>query len=119
LCAEFPYFTHMAKLKTRARPENELVEDIAGVVASNLSNLNAMAALKEAERAGLLDGEKDAHVSFRAPKALIEAARRRSGAKGMTEMGTAALAMLAREDPLAEYLLKNRGILGPDHALEF
>jgi hypothetical protein len=32
-------------------------------------------ALEDARAAGLLDGEKTDHVSFRAPKALIEAAR--------------------------------------------
>jgi hypothetical protein len=38
--------------------------------------------LEEARRAGLLDGERTEHVSFRAPKALIDAAMRRCGRAG-------------------------------------
>ena len=107
---------------TKAAHKTAKVQGVAeapAVFAAAGANMQAAVALKEAQSAGLLDGEKDAHVSFRAPKALVEAAMRRSGAKGMTEMGTIALAMLAQEDPLADYMRKNRGVLGPDHTLEF
>jgi len=75
--------------------------------------------MEEARRAGLLDGEKTEHVSFRAPRALIEAARRESGATKPTELGLLALAMLAQPDPTARFLKETRGKLGPDHQLEY
>ena len=75
--------------------------------------------LEEARKAGLLDGEKTVHVSFRAPAALIEAARRESGATKPTELGLLALAMLAQPDPAANFLKSTRGELGPDHQLDY
>lgn len=75
--------------------------------------------LEEARLAGLLDGEKTEHVSFRAPKALIEAAKRQSGASKPTELGLLALAMLAQPDPAATFLKATRGVLGPDHKLDY
>jgi len=79
----------------------------------------ASVAMEEARRAGLLDGDSTEHVSFRAPKALIEAAKRESGATKPTELGLLALAMLAQPDPVATYLKKNYGKLGPDHRLDY
>ena len=81
--------------------------------------LKAKTALAEARRAGLLDGEKDEHVTFRAPKALVHAARMRSGAKGKTELGLIALSLAAQQDPLTDFLLETQGVLGADHDLEF
>lgn len=78
----------------------------------------AAAALDDARRAGLLEGGRDGHLSFRAPKALIEAAMRESGATGPTELGLLALAMLAQPDPTAEFLRATRGALGPDYDLD-
>jgi hypothetical protein len=75
--------------------------------------------LEEARRAGLLDGEKTEHVSFRAPKALIEAAKRESGITKPTELGLLALAMLAQPDPIASFLKETRGALGADHQLDY
>jgi hypothetical protein len=80
---------------------------------------NASVVLDEARRAGLLDGEKTEHVSFRAPKALIEAARRESGTTKLTELGILALAMLAQPDPAATFLKETRGKLGADHKLDY
>jgi hypothetical protein len=79
----------------------------------------ASVVMEEARRAGLLDGESTEHVSFRAPKALVEAARRESGATRTTELGLLALAMLARPDPVASFLRKTRGELGADHQLDY
>jgi hypothetical protein len=76
------------------------------------------ALMEEARLAGLLDDET-AHVSFRAPKALIEAAKRETGLRSMTELGLAALAMLARPDPVAAAMRLTRGSLGPSHTLEY
>jgi hypothetical protein len=75
--------------------------------------------MEEARRAGLLDGDSTEHVSFRAPKALIEAAKRESGATRPTELGLLALAMLAQPDPAAAFLKKARGRLGADHRLDY
>jgi hypothetical protein len=75
--------------------------------------------LEEARRAGLLDGDRTEHLSFRAPKALIEAAKRESGATRPTELGLLALAMLAQPDPTANFLKATRGKLGADHALDY
>jgi hypothetical protein len=79
----------------------------------------ASVVMEEARRAGLFDGDSTEHVSFRAPKALIEAAKRESGATKPTELGLLALAMLAQPDPTANYMKKNRGKLGADHQLDY
>ena len=76
------------------------------------------AILEEAQRAGLLDGDKTEHVSFRAPPALVEAARRCTGVSSATELGILALALLAQPDPVTEFMRRTRGRLGKGHALE-
>lgn len=80
---------------------------------------SAAVALEDARQAGLLDGERTEHVSFRAPKALVEAAKRESGTSKPTELGLLALAVLAQPDPTAAFLKANRGKLGPDHELDY
>ena len=75
--------------------------------------------LDQARTAGLLDGEKSEHVSFRAPPALVEAAKRETGITSTSELGVLALAMLARPDPIAAFFRRTRGRLGPDHDLEY
>jgi hypothetical protein len=81
--------------------------------------MDRIVAIDEARATGLLDGEKTAHVSFRAPQALIDAAMRESGATKMTELGILALATLAQPDPVAAYLKQTRGALGAGHQLEY
>lgn len=46
--------------------------------------------LDEARRAGLLEGEKTEHVSFRVPPALLEAAKREAGVSSTSELGVLA-----------------------------
>nr|WP_294553467.1 hypothetical protein [uncultured Rhodopila sp.] len=75
--------------------------------------------LEDARVAGLLDGDKTDHVSFRAPPGLVEAAKRESGIKSTSELGLLALAMLARPDPVAAFFRRTEGCLGPDHDLEY
>jgi hypothetical protein len=75
--------------------------------------------LEEAARAGLLAGEKSEHVSFRAPPALVEAAKRETGITSTSELGVLALAMLAQPDPVVEYMKRTSGALGKDHTLEY
>jgi hypothetical protein len=81
-------------------------------------NAPAKIVLEEARRAGLFDGDETQHVSFRAPKALIEAAKRATGVTKPTELGLLALAMLAQPDPVALFLRETHGVLGPDHTLD-
>lgn len=90
-----------------------------GRAAATVRVTGASVVMEEARRAGLLDGESTEHVSFRAPKALIEAAKRESGATKPTELGLLALAMLAQPDPAATYMHKTRGKLGADHQLDY
>jgi hypothetical protein len=75
--------------------------------------------MEEARRAGLLDGDSTEHISFRAPKALVEAAKRESGTTKPTELGLLALATLAQPDPVASFLKRTRGELGADHQLDY
>jgi hypothetical protein len=81
--------------------------------------LGAAAVLEDARRAGLLDGEKTEHLSFRAPRALIEAAKRESGVDTPTDLGLLALATLAQPDPVAAFFKRTHGKLGTSHTLEF
>lgn len=75
--------------------------------------------MEEARRSGLLDGERTEHVSFRVPKALLDAAKRESGVSSPTELGLLALAMLAQPDPVARFLKNTHGKLGADHTLDY
>ena len=88
-------------------------------MAATAGSTGASVVMEEARRAGLLDGDKTEHVSFRAPKALIEAAQRESGVTKPTELGLLALAMLAQPDPTAKFLKETRGTLGADHQLDY
>lgn len=75
-------------------------------------------AIEEAQQSGVMEGAST-HVSFRAPEALIEEARRVSGMTSPTELGLAGLALLAQRDPVVEFLKRTRGRLGADHDLEY
>jgi hypothetical protein len=76
------------------------------------------APLEDARQAGLLSDATE-HLSFRAPRALVEAAKRRTGITSVTELGLLGLATLAQPDPVAEYMKRTRGRLGPSHRLEY
>ena len=76
------------------------------------------ALMEEARHAGLLD-DKTEHVSFRAPKGLVDAAKRETGLRSTTKLGLVALATLARPDPVAAAMRRIRGSLGPSHTLEY
>lgn len=73
----------------------------------------------EADRDGLLAGEKSQHVTFRAPPALVEAAKLNLGIESLSELGMLALMMLAQPDPFVATLRKTRGALGKDHTLDY
>ena len=80
---------------------------------------SSVTVLEDARRAGLLDGDKTEHVSFRAPRALVEAARRETGINSPTELGILALATLAQPDPVAKFLKRTKGALGLGHKLDY
>lgn len=92
---------------------------VRGKVAGRRPSPDASIVLEDARRAGLLDGDKTEHVSFRAPPALVEAARRESGVSSPTELGILALATLAQPDPVATLLRRTRGALGKAHTLDY
>lgn len=107
---------------TRATPRT--AHNVGGRVRDNPAKAPGSAPLltcilEDARRAGLLDGEKTEHVSFRAPPALVEAAKREAGVSSTSELGVLALAMLARPDPVAAFFRRTEGQLGPDHDLEY
>ena len=104
--------------KVRKRASGAVIAKPSGRPAI-AGSASASVVMEEARRAGLLDGDKTEHVSFRAPKALIEAAQRESGVTKPTELGLLALAMLAQPDPTAKFLKETRGTLGPDHELDY
>jgi len=118
----------MAKAKARVR--GAIVRPLATASSRNIASksmrprgrsvaMGAAAALEDARQAGLLEGEKTAHVSFRAPPALIAAAKRESGVASLSELGILALAMLAQPDPVAAFLKRTHGRLGETHTLEY
>lgn len=76
------------------------------------------ASVTAARRAGLLEDDASEHLSFRAPKRLVDAAKRESGLSSPTELGIVALSMLAEPDPVIEYLKRTRGALGEDAELD-
>ena len=114
LCDIVDYFAHMdrkgmtmATKLTQAR------------LAKRSPPRRSNAILEDARRAGLLDGDKTEHLSFRAPPALIEAARRESGVNSPTELGILALATLAQPDPVATFFKRTHGTLGETHTLDY
>jgi hypothetical protein len=114
MCDNKAYLAHMARsqavdLDQKASGRRRTVERRKGETGA-LATV-AAAAVEDALRAGLLEGERTEHVSFRAPRALVEAARRETGIQSTTELGIAALASLARPDPVAAFMKRARGRL--------
>jgi hypothetical protein len=108
----------MAVTHGKSPPKRKARDRRAGAPQRVASPLRA-SVLEEARRAGLFDGEKTEHVSFRAPPALVEAAKREAGVTSTSELGILALAMLARPDPVAAFFRRTEGCLGSDHDLEY
>ena len=105
-----------ASAQTRSGRPRQASSDAPVQAAATLAHASV---LEEARRAGLLDGDKSEHVSFRAPPALVEAAKREAGVSSTSELGVLALAMLARPDPVGAVFRRSEGRLGPDHDLEY
>ena len=79
----------------------------------------AARAVEEARAAGLLAGEASEHLSFRVPRALYEAAKQQAGVSSPTDVGVAALAIMAQPDPVAAFFRETFGRLGADFDLEY
>ena len=77
------------------------------------------AARQDAERAGLLSGERTEHLSVRTTPALVDEAKRRTGISSNTRLVELALAALAAPDPVATFMTETYGALGERHTLEF
>ena len=86
--------------------------------APSVLQMTADEAVAAARTAGLLEGGRSEHISFRAPAALIEAAKRLTGIQSTTELGIAALAVLAQPDPFTEFMIRNRGALAGIEPIE-
>jgi hypothetical protein len=76
------------------------------------------AVLDDARNAGLLAGDKTAHISVRTTEALLEEAKRQTGINSTTELVELGLAALAMPDPVTKYMFETVGDLGADHTLE-
>ncbi|HTW69763.1 MAG TPA: hypothetical protein VME47_07755 [Acetobacteraceae bacterium] len=75
----------------------------------------ATSLLAEARQAGLL-GKQMMRVEV--PKALVEAAKRESGLQSTNDVAVLALTILARPDPVAAVMRRNRGKVRKDHMIE-
>ncbi len=98
---------HKAGARRRAR----------AIIAPSGAKAVHVVAFDSAKEAGLLEGDRTEHLSFRAPRALVEAAMKESGVTSPSELGILALAALAQPDPVAAFMRKSRGRLGKDHKL--
>lgn len=65
-------------------------------------------------RSGILDGAKNTRITIRVQQRLLEAARRRSGIAGETDLVAAGLALLAADDDFGTWLAGQRGTLSDD-----
>lgn len=109
----------MAKTEKQGRaPGGKRRSGGSGGIARNAAT-GRFLSVQAAKRAGFFDGDGSEHVSFRAPKGLVEAARRASGLTSPTEMGIVALSMLAEPDPVVAFLKRTRGALGEDAELDY
>jgi hypothetical protein len=75
--------------------------------------------LEEVRAAGLFDGHTSEHVSFSAPSALIEVAKRGAGVTSTPVLCLLGLALLAQPDPVVSAMRQTRGRLGSHHQLEY
>lgn len=70
--------------------------------------------LRYARAAGLIGEDKDARIGGRVRRALIEAAKRRTGLASDTELVEYALAKVALEDDFGRRLVHHRGAVPAD-----
>jgi hypothetical protein len=77
------------------------------------------AVLDRARSLGLLGAEKDTRIAGRVRRALVEAARTRSGLTSDTDLIEYALARVALEDDFGPRLLALKGSVDPEIDLSF
>jgi hypothetical protein len=95
------------------------MSDIEEDPAFDVGMAASVTAVEEAGHAGWLGPGVKAHLSVRVPAALFEQARAKTGLGSPTEVITAALALAAQSDPVADYLEAHFGQLGPDFELDY
>ncbi len=76
------------------------------------------ATLDSARAAGILGDAKDARVAGRVSSKLLAAAKKRSGLSSDTDVIEIALARLALEDDFGSRLVRNKGTVPRDLAIE-
>jgi hypothetical protein len=74
-------------------------------------------AVMELQRAGALTGARSQKLSTRVDPGLIEAARRRTGLQGDSDLINAALAVIAAGDDFGAWLVRQSGRLPEDFEL--
>lgn len=74
-------------------------------------------ARRSLEQRGVLSGSRSRRLSARVDPGLLEEAKRRSGARGDSEVVSAALALLAGEDNFGAWLVAQKGRLPDDFEL--
>ncbi|HXP77696.1 MAG TPA: hypothetical protein VN823_26415 [Stellaceae bacterium] len=118
-------FAKTSQRKKRQREATAAALELAGKPARRSASRPAKAVgrlstiIDDAKKAGLLDGERSAHVTARTTPALLREAQRRTGITSKTVLVEVALATLALPDPVAKFMKEHRGELGRDHRLEY
>lgn len=84
-----------------------------------VAQLRRRLVLGEARAAGLVGDDKDARISGRVRRSLVEAAKAATGIQSDTELVEYALAKVALEDNFGMKLLRRTGTVPEDVDLEF
>jgi hypothetical protein len=79
----------------------------------------AASALKIARERGLLQGARVRTIRGRMPEELVAQAKRRTGIASDSKLIETALAHLAVADDYVDWLISQRGTIGPELDLEF
>jgi len=83
-----------------------------------IADLRNRAALESARSAGLLGTGKNARVAGRVSSALVAAAKRSAGLSSDSDVIEVALAKLALEDDFGARLVRNKGSIPRELAIE-
>jgi hypothetical protein len=106
----------MARNTPKRKPDKP--ESEAGEFHISARRSRSELVMAEAKNAGLIGGPKDTVIRGRVPKALVRAAKKRTGVSTDTELLELALSSLALEDDFGEKLLKRKGSIDPDLKLD-
>jgi hypothetical protein len=102
-----------------ARPEDDMKKSSATTSSrKKLADLRNRATLESARAAGLLGTGKNARVAGRVSSALVAAAKRSAGLSSDSDVIEVALAKLALEDDFGARLVRNKGSIPHELAIE-